>query len=170
LDNQPARAPTESPLNYQRYHDGQAFMVRWRHPTVEASDRLGAEMEQYHERIGEPLFMGVIVGPDCVVPDLTTREALLRGHDRIYDCCLCIRMVFIGGSLRQAMMRSVVTGITIATGLRGKGIAVDRSVSAMAKTAQQMLGIHPAEVLRRLESAGMLDANELTTSEAELRR
>jgi hypothetical protein len=157
-------------LNYQRYHDGPAFIVRWRHPTVEASDRLGVEMEQYHERVGEPLFMGVIVGPDCPAPDPATREALLRGHDRIYDCCLCIRMVFIGGSLRQTMMRSVVTGITIATGLRGKGIAVDRSVAAMARTAQQMLGMNPVEVLRRLESCGMLDANEMTASEAELRR
>lgn len=157
-------------MTYQRYHDGQVFIVRWRHPTVEASDRLGAEMEQYHERLGEPLFMGVIVGPDCVTPDPATREALLRGHDRVYDCCLCIRMVFIGGSLRQTMMRSVVTGITIATGLRGKGIAVDRSIAALARTAQQMLGSNPAEVVRRLEAAGMLDASEMTAAENELRR
>lgn len=157
-------------MNYQRYHDGQAFMVRWRHPTPEASERLGNEMEQYHERLGEPLFMGVIVGPDCVAPDPQTREALLRGHDRIYDCCLCIRMVFIGGSLRQSMMRSVVTGITIATGLRGKGIAVDRSIAALARTAQQMLGINPVEVMRRLEAAGMLDPTELAAAAAELPR
>jgi len=157
-------------VNYQRYHDGQLFMVRWRHPTVEASDQLGAEMEQYHERLGEPLFMGVIVGPDCVAPDPQAREALLRGHDRIYDCCLCIRMVFLGATLRQSLMRSVVTGITIATGLRGKGIAVDRSVGALARTTQQMLGCDPAEVLRRLESAGMLDATELATAQADLQR
>lgn len=157
-------------MNYQRYHEGQAFMVRWRHPTVESSDRLGAEMERYHECVGEPLFMGVIVGPDCIAPDPATGEALLRGHDRVYDCCLCIRMVFIGGSLRQSMMRSVVTGITIATGLRGKGIAVDRSVAALARTAQQMLGVNPVEILRRLEGAGMLDASEMTAAEVELRR
>lgn len=154
-------------MSYQRFHDGQMFIVRWRHPTPESSARLADEMEAYHELVGEPLFMGVIVGPDCVAPDSTTREALLRGHDRVYDCCVCIRMVFIGGSLRQTMMRSVVTGITIATGLRGKGISVERSVSAMARSAQQMCGIDSGKLLRCIQHAGMLDSAEMA-SESEL--
>jgi hypothetical protein len=157
-------------LNFQRYTDGQAYMVRWRHPTVESSDRLGVEMEHYHERLGEPLFMGVIIGPDCVAPDPPTRDALLRGHDRVYDCCLCVRLVFIGGSLRQTMMRRVVSAITVATGMRGRGIAVDRSVAALARTAQQMIGANPADVVRRLGAEKMLDANELALAESELRR
>jgi hypothetical protein len=162
--------PTDGePLNYQRHTDGQAFLVRWRHPTVESATRLGVEMEQYHERVGEPLFMGVIIGPDCVAPDPATRDALLRGHDRVYELCSCVRLVFIGGSLRQVMMRRVVTAITIATGMRGKGIAVDRSVAALTRTAERMIGADAAQLLRRLEVAGLLHASEFTAAELELR-
>lgn len=155
-------------MTYQRFHEGQLFIVRWRHPTVTASEQLGDEMERYHEQLGEPLLMGVVIGAECVAPDAATREALLRGHDRVYDFCSTIRMVFIGGSLRQTMMRSVVTGITIATGMRGKGVAVERSVASLARTAEQMLGTNPVELVERLAAVDMLDASELATALAEL--
>lgn len=155
---------------YQRYQDGQLFVVRWRQPTVASETQLADEMEQRHEQLGEPLLMGVIIGPDCVAPDAATREALLRGHDRVYDFCSSVRMVFIGGTLRQAVMRSVVTGITIATGMRGKGVAVERSVAGLAKTAEQMLGTNPYSLLDHLHSVAMLDDAELAAALAELRR
>lgn len=155
---------------YQRYQDGQLFVVRWRQPTVESERQLGDEVEQRHEQLGEPLLMGVIIGPDCVAPDAATREALLRGHDRVYDFCSSVRMVFIGGTLRQTVMRSVVTGITIATGMRGKGVAVERSVAGLAKTAEQMLGTNPHALLAQLAAVHMLDEAELASAQADLRR
>lgn len=105
--------------------------------------------------------MGVIIGPDCAVPDAATREALLRGHERVCDSCSSIHMTFLGGTLRQAAMRSVVTGFVIATGMRGKDVAVERSAGGLAATVEKSLGVQPRVLLEDLVVAGMLDVPEL---------
>ncbi len=148
-------------MNYQRFIEGQTFVVRWREPTVEAAGRLADELERLHERLGEPLMLAILIGPDCPPPDARTSEALLEGHDRIYDCCIGVRMVFIGGSIRQTLMRSVMAGITLATGLRGKGFAVDKSVAALAKVIQSATRLWPIDLVRGLEQAGMLEPDEV---------
>lgn len=153
-----ARSDVEEVPAYQQYKDGKLFIVRWRRPTTDAAQKLAEEVLGHSQRIGQPLLLGVIIGPDCAVPDAATREALLRGHDQVYDSCSSIRMVFLGGTLRQTAMRSVVTGMVIAVSMRGKGVEVERSAVGLASSVGELLGTNPHMLLDNLVAAGILDA------------
>lgn len=142
--------------------DRELFVVRWRNPTVASARALSPLMERHHHEIGAPLFFAPIVGPDCPPPDLATREALLRGHDRVYDCCQAVRMVVIGNDLRQTIMRSVITAMTLAAGLRGKAFNVDKSVRDMVAVAERALGRDPEDIISKLLAHGLVTAEELT--------
>jgi hypothetical protein len=141
--------------------DRELVVVRWRSPTVASARGLHPVLERHHQEIGAPLFFAAIVGPDCPPPDNPTREAMLRGHDRLYECCRTIRMVVIGTTLRQTVMRSVITAMTLAAGLRGKAFALDKSIRDMVKVAEQMLGRDAAEINAKLLAARVSTAEEL---------
>lgn len=141
--------------------DRELLVVRWRNPTVAAARELSSLMERHYHDIAAPLFFAAIVGSDCPPPDNPTREALLRGHDRIYDCCRTVRMVVIGNNVRQTVMRSVITAMTLAAGLRGKAFSVDKSVRDMVEVAQQSLGRDPERMLAKLLAAGLVTGDEL---------
>jgi hypothetical protein len=141
--------------------DSELVVVRWRRPTIASARGLQLVLERHHQEIGAPLFFAAIVGPDCPPPDNATREALLRGHDRVYECCRTIRMVVIGNNLRQTVMRSVITAMTLAAGLRGKAFTVDKTVRDMVGVAAQTLGRDAAELVGKLLAAGVATVEEL---------
>lgn len=141
--------------------DRDLIVVRWRRPTVASARGLHPVLERHHHEIGLPLFFAAIVGPDCPPPDNPTREALLRGHDRLYDCCRTIRMVVIGSTFRQTVMRSAITAMTLAAGLRGKAFTVDKTVNDMVDVAEQTLGRNAEQLITQLIDGGLVTAEEL---------
>lgn len=141
--------------------DRELLVVRWRNPSTAAARALGTLMERHHHEIAAPLFFAAIVGPDCPPPDNPTREALLRGHDRVYDCCRTVRMVVIGSNIRQTVMRSVITAMTLAAGLRGKAFNVDKTVRGMVAIAEQSLARDAEEIVAKLLRQGLVTADEL---------
>jgi hypothetical protein len=141
--------------------DGELVVVRWRRPTVASARGLHPVIERHYQQLGAPLFFAAIVGPDCPPPDHPTREALLRGHDRLFECCRTIRLVVIGDNLRQRVMRSVITAMTLAAGLRGKAFTVDKTVRDMVGVAEQTLGRDLDEIVGKLLAAGLATVEEL---------
>lgn len=141
--------------------DRELAVVRWRRPTAEASRRLLGLLERHHREVGLPLFFAVIVGPECPPPDGPAREAFLRGHDHLYECCRTVRMVVIGSNLRQTVMRSVITAMTLAAGLRGKAFTVDKSVRDMVGVAEQTLHRDADEIIGKLIAGGLVSREEL---------
>lgn len=146
---------------YDLHADGELFVVRWRRPTEPAARALALAVEGHFEQVGRPLVLVVLVGADCPTPEPRAREALLSGHDRVYECCRSIRAVVVGAGIRRQLMRGVLTAMTLAAGLRGKGFAIDRSVTGMADFAADSLGRDPARLLDQLVGAGLLAADEL---------
>jgi hypothetical protein len=147
--------------NYDLLIDRELVVVRWRRPTAASARLLHPQIERHHDELGAPLLFAAIVGPDCPPPDNLAREALLRGHDRIYDCCRSVHMVVIGVTLRQTVMRSVITAMTLAAGLRGKAFQVSKTVGDLARVAEQSLGWDAEQILAGLLEAGLVGADEL---------
>ncbi len=141
--------------------DRELVVVRWRDPKVRSAHGLQAALERHYYEIGAPLFFAAVVGPDCPPPDSETREAMLRGHDRIYEYCRTIRMVFNGTNFRQTVMRSVITAMTLAAGLRGKAFTVDKTIRDTIKVAEQTLGRDADEILTKLLAANIARTDEL---------
>jgi hypothetical protein len=147
--------------DYDLFIDRELVVVRWRSPTVASARGLHPLIERHYQELGSPLFFAAIVGPDCPPPDNPTREALLRGYDRIYECCRTVRMVVIGSSWRQTVMRSVITAMTLAAGLRGKAFAVDKTIGEMARVAEETLGRSAEQIIAALGDAGLVTPDEL---------
>jgi fructose-1-phosphate kinase PfkB-like protein len=85
---------------------------------------------------------------------------MLRQHERIYDLTQVVRAVVLGGSIRQTVMRSVMTAMTLAAGLRGQPFAVDKSVDDLARVVQQTLGRDADQLLRAMVENGIVSATE----------
>ncbi|MFO7562452.1 MAG: hypothetical protein R6X02_07400 [Enhygromyxa sp.] len=147
--------------DYDLLIDRELVVVRWRRPGVASARGLHPQLERHHFEIDTPLFLAVIVGPDCPPPDTATREALLRAHDRLFDCCQSVRMVVIGDKPRRAAMRSVITAMTLAAGLRGKAFEVDETIRDMAEIAGGSLERSAEEIVGRLLDAKLATCEEL---------
>jgi hypothetical protein len=148
------------PASYDLFVDRELFVVRWRDPTAAGALALSPDIEQHHRKIGVPLFFVFVIGPDCPPPNKQTVEVMLRQHERIYDITQTVRAVVLGGSLRQTVMRSVMTAMTLAAGLRGQPFAVDKTIEDLARVVQQLLGRDHDQLLRDMVASGIVSAAE----------
>lgn len=85
---------------------------------------------------------------------------MLDQHARIYEITRAVHLVIIGTSIRQTLMRSVVTSMTLLAGLRGQPFGVSKSVRGLAKVVTQELGRDAEEVLATLVANGIVSAEE----------
>ncbi|WP_052546151.1 hypothetical protein [Enhygromyxa salina] len=156
------------PASYELFVDRELFVVRWRNPTEEGAHALALEVEKQHREIGVPLVFVFVVGSDCPPPSKQTAEVMLRRHERVYDITQTVRAVVLGGSLRQTVMRSVMTAMTLAAGLRGQPFAVDKTMEELARVVQHMLGRDADQLLRAMVANGIINTDEagLTVQDA----
>ena len=146
--------------NYDLFISKELFVVRWREPTEDSARALAPDIERQHLAVGVPLLFVIVIGPDCPPPSRKTAEIMLRHHERIYDLTQTIRAVVLSGSLRQTVMRSVMTAMTLAAGLRGQPFAVDKTIQDLARVVQQMLGQDAEQLVRAMVENGIVSAEE----------
>lgn len=146
--------------NYCFFSHGRYAAIRWEHPTPAAAGRITELVESVHEQQNEQLFFTPIIDPTTTPPDGATREVLMRDYDRVYECAVALRLVILGSSFRETVMRSVLAGVTLAAGLRGKGFAVDKSIPDMIKIAEQTLKIDGEDLITRMIEAELVSAKE----------
>lgn len=141
------------------FNDGRFVSIRWIAPNPDVAVELAYEVERIHDEVGD-LFFAPIVGVDCPPPDPATREALLQGHDVVFECIDTMRFVILGNSISRRLMRSVMTAMTLATGLRGQGFIIEKSIPAMAGVAASVLDINADDLVDKLIAAGMVSPKE----------
>ncbi|MFV8755959.1 hypothetical protein ACNOYE_35860 [Nannocystaceae bacterium ST9] len=145
---------------FQQFLRGPLTIVRWRQPTVEASARLSTAIERHHREQGCKLFFAAIIGVDCPPPAQEVRDAMMTDYQRTWAYCQTSRMVVLGSGMSRALVRSVLAGMGLAAGLRGKGFAVDGSVRELAGAAEKLVGTSPKELIAGLSEAGLISAEE----------
>lgn len=147
--------------DYDLLFDRELVVVRWRQPTVESANQLHHVLARHQAELGRPLFFAIIIGPDCPPPDLATRDALLRGHDQVVRACQTVRMVLVGDSMRQTVMRTIVIALNLAASLRGKRVEVDKDIHELVAVIEQVLGRTRDATIQLLLDANMLEPDEL---------
>lgn len=145
---------------FQLFERGPLLLVRWRRPTIEASARLARAIEQRAKTQGHKLFFAAIIGVDCPAPSQAVRDVLVADYQRSYAHCEVARMVILGSGMGRALVRSVLAGMGLATGLRGKGFAVDGSIRELAEAAERAHGTRASELVAELRAAELLGADE----------
>lgn len=145
---------------YNVFIDSELFVVRWRDPNLAGTMDLSQEIEAHHRKIGVPLLFVFMIGVDCPPPSKQNAEIMLRQYEGIYDLTQNVRAVVLSGSLRQTVMRSVMTAMTLAAGLRGQPFAVDRTVEDLALVIQQKLGCDAHQLRKQMVANGIVTAKE----------
>ena len=145
---------------YDLFVDGDLFIVRWRNPTEAAARALASNLERQNGEHGAPLFFAILIGPECPPPSKVVREVMLRQHDRIYELTKSVHVVVMPGTVRQTVMRSVMTGMKLAAGLRGQPFCVDKTVPDLAQVIEKNLGRQPTELLLAMIESGMINHEE----------
>ncbi|MCA9683321.1 MAG: hypothetical protein KC457_14070, partial [Myxococcales bacterium] len=141
------------------YQEGRFVALRWHTPNPDAVHALSDIVEDAHDRHG-PVLLCPIIGPECPPPDGATREAFTDTYDLVHDCSQSVRLVVLGAGARQSFMRGVITTLTVATGLRGQGFVVDKSIRETVRIAEQTLGLDGEALLRALIEGGLVSAEE----------
>jgi hypothetical protein len=149
------------PDNFDVLQHGRLVVLRWRRPTVEASDRALAELRRCRAEAGEPLVLVLLAGPDCEVPDGATRDRVISNQKLAYELLESATAVMFGTGPRMAVRRSVFTTITLVAGMRGTPIRSARSISGAVEAAAKKLGRPVEPVVRQLVARGVVTTEEL---------
>jgi hypothetical protein len=147
--------------DYHLFIDRELVGIRWRCATPEAANTLYPRLIAHARTLSTELFIAIILGPDCPPPDQQTRDALLRGHDRLYPYCRDTRMVVLGDGVRQQVLRGVITSMTLVAALRGRPFHRDAQLGGLLAAISATLGREPATTLAQLHTRGLLSAAEL---------
>lgn len=147
--------------DFQVLTDAALFVVRWRNPSVAGARALSPLVRRHRAEIGMPVFLAVLIGPDCPPPSPQAREVMLREHDQLHELTQAVRIVIIGSGARRALMRSVLTAMTLAASLRGKPFKVDVDVTELIRSASEMLGGDQQALVERMIASGIVSADEI---------
>jgi len=134
-------------------------VIRWLLPSAAGSVELSKLIRSAHTASEQSIFFAVVIGPDCPMPGMDCRRALVRDHDELTDILMASHVVLLGQTLRQAMIRSVLAGLGLLLGKR-MSYETDPSPSVLAKAISTQLGIPAGSLRKKLLAAGILDAAE----------
>ena len=117
------------------------FALRWREPNPEAVGTLTRLMKARASELGAPLLVITIVDADAPVPDRATRTAFEQGmlaHGP--EVVASYHAVLVGGGLKVAMMRSILTALMLVVGRRGMKATVHKNIADMAEFVGERAG------------------------------
>lgn len=120
----------ETTPEYSYVTDADLFVLRWKRPTVAALLRLTETLRARAERVGGPLFYIALVSVEEDPPDEATRSAILDSVAQTDAFVSSIRLVIVGSGFKATLVRSGMTAMTLASGLRGYPFRVARNVPA----------------------------------------
>jgi len=145
-------------LSFDYFVHDRLFVVRLRHPDSEAS-REAAELAARHQReIQRALCFVLIIGRDCTMPAPEARRQLAEDQTRLGSICAQMRTVVLGRELRQALVRSVVTGFAMLPGrVRPK---IDGSIPELFDALEADLDVDRHWLEAELIAARVIDERE----------
>jgi hypothetical protein len=147
--------------DYDLLIDHELVGIRWRCATLDAASTLYPRLVAHAEALSVELSIAVIIGPDCPPPAPQARDALLRGHDRLFPHCRDLCLVVLGDGLRQQVLRRVITGMTLVAALRGRPFQHCRRLEDLLEAIAATSSREPSSILAQLLGAGLLSPDEL---------
>ena len=98
---------------------GNVFAVRWDGPTAADVEQMDAEVAAFKRGVSK--MHGLAVVPeDTPPPDDATRKAMGRSMKTLLDHLETMHTVIEGDGFKHTILRSVMTGVTLVGGKRGR--------------------------------------------------
>lgn len=113
-------------------------VIRWLTPTYVDVEAVRLEIIAAHKAAGRPLLGICIISDDIPPPDERSRQAMMNSMQDIISRSDVVHFVVEGAGFKNSIMRSVVAGILLIGGKRGK--------AQVHNTVEQALAAFPADV------------------------
>ncbi len=121
---------------------GRVHLLRWLTPTFADVDTVIREIVSTHKSAGRPLVCLGIISDKIPPPDDRTRQAMVNSMEEIIARSEVVHFVVEGSGFKNSIMRSIVSGVLIVGGKRGKAI--------VHSTVPQAIAAFPPDLDKRL--------------------
>ena len=119
---------------FEHIVERELFVLRWREPAPEAVEALNQVIGRRARDNGGPLTVITIIDAQTPVPDRATRAALEQAMlTHSPDEVSGFHAVLVGEGIKMTIIRSILTGLMIVVGMRGKQATIHRDIAGMAK-------------------------------------
>ena len=142
-------------MSYRSMQLGRLHLMRWGTPTLDDTNRLVLEVQRAHKSLKQPLIGVAIVPADAEPPRDDVRSAMVKRLDDLLQCCERMYFVMEGSGFRQSVMRSVLAGLLLAAGKRGRITVHSDVVTTLALVAPQ-IGYTIEEIVAHSRAQGLL--------------
>jgi len=138
---------------------GNAFVVRWRRaPTVIEVNNLLREVIAAAQSQKHLICMAIVPG-SVNPPEDEARRQMMANTEKILAVAEAMHFVIEGTGFKHVMLRSVVTGLILVSGRRGR-IVVHNSFDEAARSAGPTLTIPVAQLISAARSQRLVSPPE----------
>ena len=149
-------------LRFDLFVHGCLFIVRLRAVDSDASRRVAELVEAHAAELSQPLVLVLIIGTDCPTPASEAKRQLAAEQQRLGPLCSELRAVILGRELRQALVRSLVTGFAMLPG--GPRLELDGCIPEMLTALHQSVALDREWLEDELINAGVITQREASWS------
>lgn len=149
-------------MSYQSMLLGRLHFVRWGTPVMEDVDRVLREVQRGFSALKQPLVGISLVPADAEPPRDDVRAAMVRNMDELLRCNERLYFVMEGSGFRHSVMRSVLAGLLLVGGKRGRVVVHDSLDTVMALVAPQV-GHSVAEIVKAGRTHGVVPPEQAAT-------
>jgi hypothetical protein len=135
---------------------GNVHIVRWlRAPALEDVQTVTREVERTAASLGRTLVCIAIIPGDVEPPSDDARKRMLGDLDRLVAVSESIHFVIEGSGFKHVMLRSVVTGLILVAGRRGR-IFVHSTLDEALREAGSGLTLAAGEIRHAARAKGLV--------------
>ncbi|MBK7397769.1 MAG: hypothetical protein IPJ34_16090 [Myxococcales bacterium] len=134
---------------------GRLHFVRWGTPVMDDVDRVLHEVQRGFSTSRQPLIGISLVPVDAEPPKDEVRAAMVRNMDKLLACSERLYFVMEGSGFRHSVMRSVLAGLLLVGGKRGRVVVHDSLDTVIALVAPQV-GRSVAEIVQAGRAHGVV--------------
>jgi hypothetical protein len=139
---------------------GNAYVVRWqRAPSVMEVNELLREIIAAASSHGKTLVCIAIVPGSVNPPEDEARRQMMANTEKILAVAQAMHFVIEGSGFKHVMLRSVVTGLILVSGRRGK-IVVHNSFDEAARAAGPTLSMPVTSLVSLARAKGFVSPPE----------
>jgi hypothetical protein len=135
---------------------GRVHIVRWKKPELPDVPIIIRELREGSERLGTKLIGVSVVPPNAEAPDDKVRSAMSKNMAELLKCTDTLHFVMEGSGFRHSAMRSILSGVVILQGERGR-ILVHNTFEAALRQFEHRLQMPRDEFLKRVKASRILD-------------
>ncbi len=136
---------------------GNLHVLRWlRAPGIVEVQNVTREVERFAKSLGGPIICVAIIPAEVEPPSDDARKRMLEDLERLLKVSASVHFVIEGSGFKHVMLRSVVTGLILVAGRRGR-IFVHGSFDEVLRECAYVLQLPPATILAGLRARGLLN-------------